>query len=738
MNNQRYGCGFIEINNKWILLGGSNQLSYLSEDNDNLYQRGINSNYLKDCIMSIDNGLNWITICENIFNDNNNENFIGVFKPRLAYDKDLDLLYFCGGWYKNSNNNEINGSKDLWVSNNQGFTWKKIISNDNNLRNVLFAFGIYKSNLYIFGGADIDDNGEIVSSTNQVFISTNQGKDFNLLNNIPNLDRGTSGSSLPLYGFGYVQINEKIIFHAGMQYFIQANNARRQTFVFDFILNEFRVLQAVNNDGNALGITSFDNITHKGLVLHNEPILTFDKKTKMITMITGIYSNNYDTIYCAKYFDIINAFNENTFYPSVLWKKQYGLTNNFGLPSQFAFIRYCSLFSNNGVIYIVFGIKSYLQFNETDYPLLENTSNNLEFDINPDIILLEFNQIKNIYTNSNLLVDDNDINDNYPPSNHCNPPINGLLKNYQLLLPNYQVNQIYYSPNYYIECHIGNMPLIITVSHSGYKDISIYPNRNQNDFNFPIDTNNDNFTLQSALELKQKIFNLTGKYPYLIINNIPKSKLETNRHIHQKNSSKSYATNNTDLADSWFQFYHFINLSIHLIEKITTNHLIIDIHGHGRHNNEYQMFTNNGLQTIKGDFIHLGYLLSSNNLKNIYNKKITDIKFSTHYLYKKSNLSLYNFFYSNNSFGSYLHNNGLKTFPSNQYHYIDNDVPNQTYFTGGSITKIYASSWRLRPNYLNNTNVIQMEFPSSMRRNINRNNTTNILSQAIINLLDLF
>lgn len=737
---KRYGSGSVKINNKWILLGGANQLAHLQDLND-IYQRGRDAPYLKDCIMSVDKGLTWTTICQDIFSNNNTENLNGVFKPRMAYDNKLNLLYFCGGWFRRNNSPSIDGERIIWVSKNQGYNWEKIIPNNNSfMREVLFAFVVFKSNLYIFGGVNIFSNGNLASSTRDVYISYNQGKDFNLLTSMPinEIVDDTTTALMPAFGMGYLLINDKLIIHGGFIITVLIKNpinSRRQTYIYDFNLNEFRNIQIVRNIDDSLGISNFDNITHKQLNLHNEPILSYNENTKIITMITGFFANNYDTIFCANYIDILNTFNENILYPSVLWKKQYGLTDLNGLPSFFGQIRYTNLFSDNSNIYIVFGLNSTIDFNETDYPLIENTINNLEINVNPYIIKLNFVKMNNIYTNSPLLIRDNDSNGSYPPSNHHNPPINGLLNNYQLLLPHYQTNQIYYSKDYLVEFHVGNMPLIITVPHGGYKFISTYPIRNQEDFIFSIETNTDNNTLQLALELKQKIFQSTGKYPYIIISNIPRSQVEFNRHIHQKNNSKSYATNETPLADTWFDFYHFINLSIYLIEKTFTNHIILDLHGHGRDNNDYQMMTPSGLQTIKGDFIHLGYLLSSNNLIQIFNKKITDIKFSTYNLYSKSKLSLYEYFYNNNSFGSFLHQHGLKTFPSNQFNYIDTSISGQTYFTGGAITKIFASSTRLRPNYLNNSNIIQMEFPSSMRRKSVRDNTTTILNNAILQTL---
>ena len=87
--------------------------------------------------------------------------------------------------------------------------------------------------------------------------------------------------------------------------------------------------------------------------------------------------------------------------------------------------------------------------------------------------------------------------------------------------------QVIFGTNNYIEYQVGTLPLVISVPHGGSLDPSSIPNRTCND---PVYAT-DEFTIETALQIKNKLFELTGCYPHLIISHLKRSKLDPNRNL---------------------------------------------------------------------------------------------------------------------------------------------------------------------------------------------------------------
>jgi hypothetical protein len=141
----------------------------------------------------------------------------------------------------------------------------------------------------------------------------------------------------------------------------------------------------------------------------------------------------------------------------------------------------------------------------------------------------------------------------------------------------------------YIEYLPGDMPLIISIPHGGYLMPDEIPERPCTN----CAKNQDVYTLEIGLDLRQKIYDITGHYPYVIINHLHRTRLDPNRNIEEAASGHPLA----EIA--WAEFHKLIDSASGEVERSFEKGLYIDLHGH-RH-------------SIKRT--ELGYLLSSDELQ---------------------------------------------------------------------------------------------------------------------------
>jgi hypothetical protein len=223
--------------------------------------------------------------------------------------------------------------------------------------------------------------------------------------------------------------------------------------------------------------------------------------------------------------------------------------------------------------------------------------------------------------------------------------------------------QVIFGTDNFIEYQVGTLPLVISVPHGGNLDPSSIPNRTCND---PVYAT-DEFTIETALEIKNKLFELTGCYPHLIISHLKRSKLDPNRNL------ADGACSNSEAETAWKEFHDFItNARNTANQQNNYKTFFVDLHGHG-----------NPIQRIE-----LGYLLYDSELA------LSDSTLNTQqYLNYSSikNLVLNNV---NNythaellrgpySFGTFLANNNFPSVPSQN---IPFPGTTSNYFSGGYIT----------------------------------------------------
>jgi len=132
----------------------------------------------------------------------------------------------------------------------------------------------------------------------------------------------------------------------------------------------------------------------------------------------------------------------------------------------------------------------------------------------------------------------------------------------------------------YIEYIPGNLPIIISAPHGGVKQSgstiggTFY---SDNDSSLPdrsCGTNErDDNTDILIREIQNEIFNLTGCYAHIIINNLHRSKLDPNREVNEA------ACGDVDSEDHWNAFHNFIDQASTSVEANWGKGLFIDLHG---------------------------------------------------------------------------------------------------------------------------------------------------------------
>ncbi|MEI7423089.1 MAG: hypothetical protein WCK18_13380 [Prolixibacteraceae bacterium] len=220
----------------------------------------------------------------------------------------------------------------------------------------------------------------------------------------------------------------------------------------------------------------------------------------------------------------------------------------------------------------------------------------------------------------------------------------------------------------YIEVLPGNMPLVISIPHGGYLLPDEIPERPcTNCAKHP-----DIFTIEIGLALRNSIFKKTGYYPYVIINNLHRTRLDPNRNV----SEAADGNKNAELA--WTTFQSSIDSANAQVKKKFGKGLYIDLHGH-RHD-------------VKRT--EIGYLLSSEELQmedDLLNSEAFIEYSSIRHLitanaFKRSYADLVR---GKFSLGSLLESMGYPCVPSPAHPFPKTDEP---YFSGGYNTTRHGSS----------------------------------------------
>jgi hypothetical protein len=285
-----------------------------------------------------------------------------------------------------------------------------------------------------------------------------------------------------------------------------------------------------------------------------------------------------------------------------------------------------------------------------------------------------------------------------------------LLALINCIITSLKAQEVLFGANNYIEYQIGTLPIVISVSHGGQLEPTTIPDRTCNNPVFAMDA----FTVETALEIKQKLFERTGCYPHIIISHLKRSKLDPNRNI------TDGACGHPDAIIAWQEFHDFISTARDAANEQYQNHtFFIDLHGHG-----------NTIQRIE-----LGYLLYD------YELELSDITLNTAQYINYSSIrnlaisNLNNFSHAELlrgpfAFGSLLVNQNYPAVPSQ-------DIPfpgaSSNYFSGGYIT---ANHTCYHPDAPINGLQMELNFNNIRDTPANRSEFASAFSQAFLTYMN--
>ena len=270
----------------------------------------------------------------------------------------------------------------------------------------------------------------------------------------------------------------------------------------------------------------------------------------------------------------------------------------------------------------------------------------------------------------------------------------------------YSYGDIYYGRERYVSYSPGNIPVILSIPHGGDISPSEIPNRT-----YGISVTDSN-TIELGKAISNFFFSSFNVRPYVIINNLKRTKLDANRDKAEAAQGNIYAERAFD------EFHYYINSAREDIINTYGTGFLFDIHGHGVNpDGFYDMRT------------WIGYLLSGDELDNsdnYINQNISINDTSIFSLINSSNITLSEILRGPNSLGSFFEDNSYTALPSPN----SPSPEGMRYFSGGYNTYIYGTDRNF------NFNAIQLEFPFPDLRDTSQ--SRNNFSSAFVNFIQKY
>jgi len=274
----------------------------------------------------------------------------------------------------------------------------------------------------------------------------------------------------------------------------------------------------------------------------------------------------------------------------------------------------------------------------------------------------------------------------------------------------------------YIEHQWGDIPLIISVPHGGYKKPSHYHDRHDGchdsgSCKWPspsnckshdkchIVTTQDSKTQELAREIADNIEDMRGVRPHMVITDLHRIKLDPNR-------LRAEATGGLSEQNYPYDIYnHYIQVSKDAIVAEGPG-LLIDLHGQAHHQNSTE----------------LGYRISIDDL-NHGTGQVKDCSFRA--LGERTGMDLDELLSGPNSFGALMEQTGFHAVPSPRQ-----PTPNgDKYFDGGHITDYYGS------RHGGIMDAVQLECPGEVRTeggDSMRQAFAKAVAEVLLSFLDMY
>jgi hypothetical protein len=220
----------------------------------------------------------------------------------------------------------------------------------------------------------------------------------------------------------------------------------------------------------------------------------------------------------------------------------------------------------------------------------------------------------------------------------------------------------------YITYLPGDMPLVISIPHGGYLLPDNIPERPC----INCAKNQDVYTLEIGIGIRETIHSLTGYYPYVIINNLHRTRLDPNRNIEEAAVGNIYA------EEAWHHFQDYIDSAAAGVTGKFGKGLYIDLHGH-RHQikrTELGYLLSSEELQLEDDMLDLGTFVEYSSIRNLVETNSGSLSFSQ-------------LIRGPSSLGSMLSGMGYPAVPGPE---IPFPGPGEPYFSGGYNTTRHGSS----------------------------------------------
>lgn len=245
----------------------------------------------------------------------------------------------------------------------------------------------------------------------------------------------------------------------------------------------------------------------------------------------------------------------------------------------------------------------------------------------------------------------------------------------------WEYGDVYTGKNDWVQCTVGNMPLIISIPHGGTLKPDTIADRECPDAVTVRDMNTIALGMRISEEMKSEL----NKRPYLIVSNLSRKKLDQNRNIEEATCG------NDQVKPAWKLFHNWIDTALHKAVEKYGFALYIDLHGHGHAKQR----------------IEIGYRLSKGALKKLYNNTNSGALLYQSSIYNllklNQNLKFKDVLMGTTAFGSLMADEGIPAVPSIQDPYPLEEDP---YFKGGYNTERYTSDrypkvfgWQIENNF---------------------------------------
>lgn len=273
----------------------------------------------------------------------------------------------------------------------------------------------------------------------------------------------------------------------------------------------------------------------------------------------------------------------------------------------------------------------------------------------------------------------------------------------------YSPGEIYFDSTGFVEYRAGNLPIILSAPHGGNWSPDSIPDRDCTGCSYLMDS----YTRVISWGLYNKIYEITGCYPYLIMNRLHRRKFDANRDIGDA------ADGNPLIEQAWHNYHDFINGAKSKIEQHYGKGLFLDVHGHSHTIQRIELgYLFSGQELREPDeVLNSNTFIESSAIRSLVNDNILDLR--------HSGLLRGDF-----SFGTLLDDKGFPSVPSATDPFPDIGEP---YFSGGYNTGRHGSG-----NNDGFIDAIQIEMNQEIRFDDDiRDILIDSLAHSIIQYIDL-